>query len=1083
MPVFGRGRATAAHDPNTVTGTLVPERGGLTPVSQWPEAPAPTRTVESAPTSSAFAGVCRYFHDCFAADARGGVLTNVLDEHQAEYLTFTNDQEALLTGMLDRLEVGLNTGVTAQNAADMNRREKFLIYGSLFLVGRGTSGAGRRKGDLYCAPLLYWPARIEQDGPQAFMTVDLEEQRINFPLLASLIDAENDEQAQAYAEVILAQVPSAPFDQIALRDFAAVVSELIPELRTDDLEAFPALQGREALEQLLESPVQLLCASAMALVRRPTEARGVLTELLEMSNLATMSAPLRAIFGAANLPAKGSPLPPEPAPRPVLSGAELTLAQTRVLRRAEHRPLTLVIGPPGTGKSFTIAQLILDAVARGQTVMFSSKMNKAVDVVVEKLTPHLGGQTVILRGGDRKARDEMKTFLDSLFDGTAAPIKPRPGEIELLEDRLAAADAEIAAIEDEIATVLGTEQAWSHAWVKLTRFGRANYDEDAAAALGADELRRMHQELQRLGASHLPIVSWVAAHKRTQITRDLAAQLGIPAGRLREVPRIAEREAVRADVADLEDELTRSHEELNALLTRLARLRADRGRLVGEVLAMRRRDALAEALRVDRLTLSRYKMALEARSTAGQDQIFREIDFAALMNTFPIWAVTNQHAAELLPLQREMFDLVIVDEASQCDVASALPLLFRAKRAIVCGDPKQLRHLSFLREDRQAALGSQHGLSASQRAQWNYRTQSLLDVVNGAIPSQDDVVLLDEHYRSLPQIIEFSNHHFYANALRVMTRRPDTIGLRSLELRRVNGKRRKEGYNVEETEAIVTEINRIAKAEAKRDLAHKSSIGVLSPFRDQANYLERTLAQRLKPKVSLEHQVIVGTAHTFQGDERDVMLISFCADPGSHRSSLTFMNQENLFNVAVTRARRRQVIFTGLDPRRLPVEHLLTDYLNYAADCLEDHQPEDVPGMATRFEREVAETLRGQRDTTVYLGYPVAGFTADVVAQRGTQALAIACDGDPDRQPPLPGALSLDLPAGQAILERAGWRIHRVSYRRWQRESEREACLAEIDALLGGGTMSAAEIVAEQAAPGGPAAEAAGPAEDDGLSA
>ena len=50
----------------------------------------------------------------------------------------------------------------------------------------------------------------------------------------------------------------------------------------------------------------------------------------------------------------------------------------------------LLIGPPGTGKSFTIAQLILDAVARGQTVLLSSKMNKAVDVVVEKLTPHLG---------------------------------------------------------------------------------------------------------------------------------------------------------------------------------------------------------------------------------------------------------------------------------------------------------------------------------------------------------------------------------------------------------------------------------------------------------------------------------------------------------------------------------------------------------------------------------------------------------------------------------------------------------------------------------------------------------------------
>jgi AAA domain/REase_MTES_1575 len=400
---------------------------------------------------------------------------------------------------------------------------------------------------------------------------------------------------------------------------------------------------------------------------------------------------------------------------------------------------------------------------------------------------------------------------------------------------------------------------------------------------------------------------------------------------------------------------------------------------------------------------------------------------------------------------------VIIDEASQCDVASALPLLFRARRAIVSGDPKQLRHLSFLREDRQAALASQHGLTASQRSQWNYRTHSLLDVVNGALPSQDDVTLLDEHYRSLPQIIEFSNRHFYGDNLRVMTRRPDTIGLRSVELRRVNGKRRKEGYNVDEAEAIVAEINKIARAEARKDVRAKSTIGVLSPFRDQVNYLSRTLVARLKSRVLQDHDLIVGTAHTFQGDERDIMLLSFCADPTSHRSSLAFVNQENLFNVAITRARRRQVILTALDPRNLPLGHLLADYLNYAAECLEAEPADDHAGAATSYEQEVAAALREQGDYMVYLGYPVAGLSVDVVVQRGPQALAIACDGDPDRQLPLASAPTLDTAAGQAILERAGWRVQRVPHRRWQRE--REACLAEIDALLGGGSAPAEELV------------------------
>ena len=722
-----------------------------------------------------------------------------------------------------------------------------------------------------------------------------------------------------------------------------------------------------------------------------------------------------------------------------------------MLRQAEHRPLTLVIGPPGTGKSFTIAQLILDAVARGQTVLLSSKMNKAVDVVVEKLRPHLGNLTVILRGGDRKYREELRQFLDNLFDGTGAPQKPRPGEIEMLEERLRASDLELARVDGEIAASLRFEEKWSELSRALRAARAPRYNEATAESLGPDEIARMQEELRRIDSNKSPFGSFFggSGKKREQVTAEIAARLGLAERDLPHLDAVLQRETTRADLADVDHELAQS-DDINTLLTRSSRLRADRGKLVGELLAVRRRDALAEALRLNRRTLSLFKTALEARSTAEQDKIFAELDFTALLHTFPIWAVTNPHAAELMPLEREMFDLVIVDEASQCDVASALPLLYRARRAIVCGDPKQLRHLSWLREDRQAALASQHGLTASQRSQWNYRTHSLLDVVNGALPSQDDVVLLDEHYRSLPQIIEFSNRRFYGQALRIMTKRPDTIGIRSLELRKVNGKREKTGYNTAETEAILTEINKIAKAEAKKAPNEKSTIGVLSPYRDQVNYVGRMLATKVKSKILQDHEITVGTAHTFQGDERDIMLLSFCADPSSHRSTVTFMNNDNLFNVAVTRARKRQVIFTALTPGNLPPEHLLGEYLAYAGDLLEAERPEDLPQHATGFEDQVASALRARGEYTVFLDYPVAGFEVDVVAQRGSQALAIACDGDLER----PVVLVRDVPTldsvgGQGILERAGWRVHRLSYRRWQ--ADREACLNEIDALLGAG--------------------------------
>jgi restriction endonuclease-like protein len=142
------------------------------------------------------------------------------------------------------------------------------------------------------------------------------------------------------------------------------------------------------------------------------------------------------------------------------------------------------------------------------------------------------------------------------------------------------------------------------------------------------------------------------------------------------------------------------------------------------------------------------------------------------------------------------------------------------------------------------------------------------------------------------------------------------------------------------------------------------------------------------------------------------------------------------------------VIFTALDPRNLPTEHLLREYLTYAADCLEPDDPRPDPNAGTTYSRALASALRSHGGYTTWLDYPVAGLKIDVVAQHGAQALAIAADGDPEASA-TPDSGSLERVGAEAILERAGWRVYRLPYRRWQRE--REECLAEIDALLGGG--------------------------------
>ena len=217
-----------------------------------------------------------------------------------------------------------------------------------------------------------------------------------------------------------------------------------------------------------------------------------------------------------------------------------------------------MIGPPGTGKSFTIAQIILDAVARGQTVLLSSKMNKAVDVVVEKLTPHLGGLTVILRGGDRRYRDELKKFLDNLFDGTGAPAKPRAGEIEMLEERLRAADAELAELTSEIREILEREAALDALCGEFAAIQTPPYDEETAASLGPAALQARARRVAQAGWRQVRALRLAQrAQARDQLGDRDDAQLGLDDAALAHLDEIAEREAARANLLDIEDALAR----------------------------------------------------------------------------------------------------------------------------------------------------------------------------------------------------------------------------------------------------------------------------------------------------------------------------------------------------------------------------------------------------------------------------------------------------------------------------------------------------------------------------------------------
>ena len=132
--------------------------------------------------------------------------------------------------------------------------------------------------------------------------------------------------------------------------------------------------------------------------------------------------------------------------------------------------------------------------------------------------------------------------------------------------------------------------------------------------------------------------------------------------------------------------------------------------------------------------------------------------FRKVAKILPCWAVTSLSARGRLPFEPACFDLVVIDEASQCDIASALPLLYRAKRAVIIGDPLQLKHVSTVAPQQDRLMLAAHGL-AEGRAAWAYSVNSLFDLAR-SLCRHEDIVNLRDHHRSHRDIISFSNQPF-----------------------------------------------------------------------------------------------------------------------------------------------------------------------------------------------------------------------------------------------------------------------------------------------------------------------------------
>ncbi len=297
-----------------------------------------------------------------------------------------------------------------------------------------------------------------------------------------------------------------------------------------------------------------------------------------------------------------------------------------------------------------------------------------------------------------------------------------------------------------------------------------------------------------------------------------------------------------------------------------------------------------------------------------------------VFSLIPCWMMSPEQVSCVFPLE-QLFDLIIIDEASQCYTEHSLPAMYRAKQIVIAGDSQQLPPSDLYRVR----------WDDEEENEADIEIDSLLDIGSRYLSS----VLLKGHYRSrYPELIAFSNQQFYGNKLNYVPNYEDIhSAVKPITYRKVEGVWAGSINKTEAEEVVQVTLNYIQEG--------KHSIGIVCFNYQQASYIQDLLEQEsVKKQISVPQELFIKNIENVQGDERDIIIFSIGYAPDKNGKfsmlfgSLNMQGGEKRMNVAVSRAREGVVIVSSIMPQELRTETLkhegpriLKEYLQYAWDC------------------------------------------------------------------------------------------------------------------------------------------------------
>lgn len=783
--------------------------------------------------------------------------------------------------------------------------------------------------------------------------------------------------------------------------------------------------------------------------------------------------------------------------------AETNRSQMEAVQSALSNSLTVVSGPPGTGKSQVVLNAITSLIARKETGLLVSKTNAAVSIISDYFNNNFD-YPVVLRTGNKAIKTEAIQFLDDVSKGSYYEQITTEKVLEsnkaynktyeevfkedlALKEKYKLSD-EMAELSEEFLIIRKKVDENGFQWIKNVRLELNtinNIIDQVSKYINlinekiADSKKKLYIKAIK------SIYNLFTNTRKRDIVKDIA-RFEKRIGYFKIINDTASFESILEHLLELKQILTLLYvfnklekikttieklpviEDVVALFEKNEHEIIKKGR---EHITNLRKQTISKMNFTEKQNFKDFvdvqKQLLNYNTGSGFVQLKRKEEqlFPQVRQTFPIWITTSLSAKNsMFPLEAGIFDLLIIDEASQCDIASMIPLLYRAKRSCIIGDINQFSHIVTFNQNTDRAIAKQNKIKDDDLFYLSYRQKSIYEIAERALSSEAGFSKLDEHYRSHPQIIKFSNDNFYGRHLKVYTN-PSKLafnpGDSAVEWVDIAGEvsipKTGSALNKNEAEKVWEKVIELMKYFFKQE--KYISIGIATPLRAHREYLNTLFAKKIntlsnEDRIIYEsytnHSVpfIIDTAYKFQGNERDVIIFSTVASIGMKPGTYSFINERRQLNVAITRARTKLIIIGNKEFCKENGGYLgkLADY----ADGLQvkGYQQQEIklqsPIEKLLYEKMLAIGLQPEPQ------YSELGFNLDFAILNNGKKIAIECNGLSTHKA-MDGNVRRDDTIRKRKLINAGWKV--FIFWSWDILQNAEGCAREVENYLENGNI------------------------------